>query len=91
MNYTKRISIVKLFVGIFNTYLTSIMRPLKKTDINHISKITFFIREGEAPAEPHLYNDLTSFVTAQQELRPPLPLNYLTFSKISFIENQNLT
>ena len=47
--------------------------------------MAFFIREGEAPAEPHLYKDLTSFVTAQQELRPPLPLNYLTFSEVSVI------
>jgi hypothetical protein len=59
------------------------IRPLKEPDINNISEIAFFIREGEAPAEPHLYRDLTSFVTAQQELRPPPSLNYLSFSKVS--------
>jgi hypothetical protein len=49
----------------------------------------YFFREGKAPAEPHLYKELTPFVTAQQELRPPLPLNYLTFSEVSSIENFN--
>jgi hypothetical protein len=58
-------------------------RPLKKPDINYISKIAFFFREGKAPAEPHLHKDLISFITAQQELRPPLPLHYPTFSEVS--------
>jgi hypothetical protein len=61
---------------------TSIKRPLKKSDTNNISKIAFFIREGKAPAEPHFYKDLISFVTAQQELRPPFALIYLTFSEV---------
>jgi hypothetical protein len=65
----KKTAYVKLFLEIFlymilNSEMGYMARAPKKSILICISKIAFFIWEGKAPAEPRLYKDFTSFITA---------------------------